>query len=148
MPSPCGSQQCPSGPGGYHCSGAAGVTVALQAGLLALLGPDQTGEVSRQALLSLGRLAVAADADALAPLLGALLPSVCGVLQREPSSSIRAAAEQCLRKLLRPEGAAGMEAAQAAAAAAGGMTRTFLTDAYLRRLQKLGEDEWVEPEEY
>ncbi len=128
---------------------AAGVTAALQAGLLALLGPDQTGEVSRQALLSLGRLAVAADADALAPLLGALLPSVCRVLQREPSSSIRAAVEQCLRKMLRPEDAAGIEAAQAAAAAAaGGTTRTFLTDAYLRRLQKLGEDEWVEVEDY
>jgi hypothetical protein len=42
----------------------------------------------------------------------------------------------------------GLEVGQAAAVAAGGTAKTFLTDAYLRRLQKLAEDEWVEAEEY
>lgn len=121
---------------------------ALVGCLTTLLGPDQSSEVQRQALVSLATLA-GMDDRALSAHLGALLPSICSILQRDPNSQVKAAAEQLLRKALQlhiPE--AGIEVGQAAAAAAGGTAKAFLTDAYLRRLQKLVEDEWVEQEEY
>jgi hypothetical protein len=118
---------------------------ALVGALTTLLGPDQAGEVQRQAMLSLSKLA-AADEAALQPHLAALLPSICSILQQEPNSQVKAAAEQLLKRALQL--ANGLEVGQAAAAAAGGTAKSFLTDAYLRRLQKLAEDEWVEAEEY
>ncbi|KAF8055816.1 hypothetical protein HT031_006591 [Scenedesmus sp. PABB004] len=118
---------------------------ALVGAMTTLLGPDQSSEVQRQAMVSLSKLA-AADDGALQPHLVALLPSICSILQREPNSQVKAAAEQLLKRALRL--AEGLEVGQGAAAGAGGATKSFLTDAYLRRLQKLAEDEWVEQEEY
>lgn len=130
----------------YQC--ARNIGPALSSSMTTLLGPDQTSEVHRQALISLNKLA-GVDDTALQPHLTALLPSICSILQREPNSQVRSAAEQLLKRALRlssPE--AGLEAGQAAAAAAGGTVKAFLTDAYLRRLSKLADDEWVEQEEY
>eukprot|EP00882_Tetradesmus_deserticola_P004507 GHRQ01004753.1.p1 GENE.GHRQ01004753.1~~GHRQ01004753.1.p1 ORF type:complete len:1251 (+),score=530.16 GHRQ01004753.1:483-4235(+) len=118
---------------------------ALVSALTTLLGPDQAAEVQRQAMLSLHKLTVA-DEAALQPHLGALVPSICSILQREPNSQVKAAAEQLLKHALQLSN--GLEVGQAAAALAGGTTKLFLTDAYLRRLQKLPDDDWVEAEEY
>jgi hypothetical protein len=111
-----------------------------------LLGPDQSSEVQRQALLTLTRLAAVDDGAALGPHLASLLPSVCSILQRDPHSQVRAAAEKFLKQGLRLE--AGLECGQSAAAAAGGTTKSFLTDAYLRRLAGRQADDWEEVEEY
>jgi hypothetical protein len=111
-----------------------------------LLGPDQGSEVQRQAMLSLVRLSAVDDGAALSPHLPALLPSVCSILQREPNSQVRAAAEALLKKGLRLE--LGLETGQAAAASVGGTTKAFLTDAYLRRLAARQGDDWEEVEEY
>jgi hypothetical protein len=128
----------------YATHGAA-LAPALSTAMTTLLGPDQPCEVQRQACLSLGRL-LAADEGALAGHLPALLPSLCSILQREPNSQLKAAAEALLRRGLRLD--SGVDQGAAAAAAAGGATRSFLTDAYLRRLAARGADEWQEPEEY
>jgi hypothetical protein len=113
-----------------------------------LLGPDQPSDVQRQALVSLANLA-AADDTALQQHMPALLPSICSILQRDPNTQVKGAAEQLLKRSLRLTGPeTGLEVGQAAAVAAGGAAKAFLTDAYLRRLQKLAEDEWVEREEY
>lgn len=117
---------------------------ALTTAMTTLLGPDQAPEVQRQAMMSLTRLA--GSEGALAPHLPGLLPSICSILQREPNSQVRLAAEALLKKRLGLE--AGLEAGQAAAAAAGGTTKTFLTDAYLRRLASRQADDWEEVEEY
>jgi hypothetical protein len=131
-------------PGG----GAAAVGPVLQA----LLGPDQGSEVARQALVALRRLVQARGADAIAPHLQALLPCVTSLLQRDPNSQLRAAAEAALKHALGlasgDSGAGGLDAATAAAVAVGGTARAYLTDAYLRRLAKLAEDEWEDPEDY
>lgn len=119
---------------------------ALNTAMTTLLGPDQGSEVQRQAMLSLARLAAVDDGSALSPHLPALLPSVCSILQREPNSQVRAAAEALLKKGLRLE--LGLETGQAAAASAGGTTKAFLTDAYLRRLAARQGDDWEEVEEY
>lgn len=121
---------------------------ALSSSMTTLLGPDQMSEVQRQALVSLNKLA-GIDDTALQPHLTALLPSICSILQREPNSQVRLAAEQFLKRALQLGGPeAGLEVGQAAAVSAGGTAKSFLTDAYLRRLSKLAEDEWVEQEEY
>jgi hypothetical protein len=125
--------------------------------LQALLGPDQGAEVARQALVALRRLAQARGPGALAPHLSALLPCVTSLLQRDPNSQLRAAAEAALKHALGLAGGDGgggsgsggaLEAAVAAAAAVGGTARAYLTDAYLRRLAKLVEDEWEDPQDY
>ncbi len=121
---------------------------ALTNVMMALLGPDQASETQRQALLSLSSVATA-DAEALRPILPTLLPSVCSLLTRDPTSAVRSAAEQFLKKALNLGGeGASIEVGQAAAVAAGGVAKSFLTDAYLRRLIKLAEGEWQEAEEY
>lgn len=121
---------------------------AFSSSMTTLLGPDQSSEVQRQALVSLSKLA-GVDDSALQPHLAALLPSICSILQRDPNSQVRSAAEQLLKRALQLNTAdATLESGQAAAAVAGGTAKTFLTDAYLRRLSKLAEDEWVEQEEY
>ena len=117
----------------------------------ALLGPDQGSEVQRQALVALRRLVRTAGAPALAPHLGVLLPCVTALLQRDPNSQLRAAGEAALRHALGlggGDGGGALEVAQAAAVAVGGTARSFLTDSYLRRLAKLAEDEWEDPEDY
>jgi hypothetical protein len=111
-----------------------------------LLGPDQGSEVQRQAMLSLTKLAAVDDGAALSPHLSSLLPSICSILQRDPHSQVRAAAEALLKKGLRLE--LGLETGQSAAAAAGGTCKSFLTDAYLRRLASKQMDDWEEVEEY
>jgi hypothetical protein len=115
-----------------------------------LLGPDQAGEVQRQALVALRDLAQARGAEALAPHLPALLPCVTALLQRDPNSQLRAAAEAALKHALGLAGgdAPSLDAAQAAAVAVGGTARSYLTDSCLRRLAKLAEDDWRDPEDY
>jgi hypothetical protein len=116
--------------------------------MMSLLGPDQHSEVQRQALLSCQRL-VNADEQVLTPHMPALLPSVCAVLQRDPSSQVKSAAEQLLKKALQLAVAdVDWEGVKGVVAATGGTARAFLTDAYLRRLHKLPEETWVEAEEY
>lgn len=125
---------------------------ALASALTTLLGPDQGSEVQRQALLSLTRVAAApapGTADALQPLLPLLLPSICAILAASPNSQVRGAGSQLLKVLLLgSDGSGSHAAAMAAAAAAGSGAKAFLTDAYLRRLAKLAEEEWAEVEEY
>jgi hypothetical protein len=124
--------------------------------MTALLGPDQGGEVARQALVAchkaLGPAAEAAAAGegGVHPVVPQLLPCICAILQRDPSSQVKGAAEQLLKRGLGlgAGGEGALEGARAAAAAAGGTAKVFLTDAYLRRLLKLVEDDWVEVEEY
>lgn len=58
---------------------------------------------------------------------------------------VRAAAEGLLKAGLRLD--LGLEIGQTAAAAAGGTTKSFLTDAYLRRLASRQMDDWEEVEE-
>lgn len=118
---------------------------ALGTCMTTLLGPDQPSEVQRQACLSLTRL-LAGDEGALQQTLPALLPSICSILQREPNSQMKAAAEALIKRGLQLD--RGLDAAQAAATAAGGTTRTFLTDAYLRRLQARQAEEYEEAEEF
>ena len=116
--------------------------------MTSLLGPDQHSEVQRQALLSCQRL-VDADEDVLTAHMPALLPSICAILQRDPSSQVKSAAEQLLRKALKLAVAdVDWEGVKGVVAATGGTARAFMTDAYLRRLQKLPEETWVEAEEY
>lgn len=133
--------------GGGGGPGSSAVGTVMQA----LLGPDQGSEVQRQALVSLRRLARIAGAPALAPHLGVLLPCVTALLQRDPNSQLRAAGEAALRHALGlggGDGGGALESAQAAAVTVGGTARAFLTDSYLRRLAKLAEDEWEDPEDY
>lgn len=116
----------------------------------ALLGPDQSGEVQRQALVSLRRLAVSAGAAPLSPHLPAVLPCVAALLQRDPNSQLRAAAEAALKHVLGLGGgdAPALDAATASVVVVGGTARSYLTDSYLRRLAKLAEDDWEDPEDY
>lgn len=97
-------------------------------------------------MISLTKLAAVDDGAALGPHLASLLPSICSILQRDPNSQVRAAAEALLKKGLRLE--LGLETGQSAASAAGGTTKSFLTDAYLRRLVSRQQDDWEEVEEY
>ena len=130
----------------HSADGGAAVAPVFQA----LLGPDQGGEVQRQALVALRRLAQARGAIALSPHIPALLPCVAALLQRDPNSQLRAAAEGALKHVLGLGGgdAPALDAAQAAVASVGGTARAYLTDSYLRRLAKLVEDEWEDPEDY
>jgi hypothetical protein len=124
---------------------------ALGTVMQALLGPDQGSEVQRQALVALRRLARTAGAPALKPHVGVLLPCITALLQRDPNSQLRAAGEAALRHALglgSGDGGGALEDAQAAAVSVGGTARAFLTDSYLRRLAKLAEDDWEDPEDY
>lgn len=134
--------------------GAGGSSAAFGTVMQALLGPDQGAEVQRQALVALRRLAQARGAEALAPHLPIILPCVTSLLQRDPNSQVRSAGEAALRHVLglgagsASDPAAALEGAQAAAVAVGGTARAYLTDSYLRRLAKLAEEEWEDPEDY
>ncbi|KIY91603.1 hypothetical protein MNEG_16361 [Monoraphidium neglectum] len=116
----------------------------------ALLGPDQGAEVQRQALVALRRLARARGPAALAPHLPALLPCAASLLQRDPPAPLRAAAEAALKHALglAAGGEGALDGAIAAAAGVGGSARAYLTDSYLRRLARLQEDDWEDPEDY
>lgn len=129
---------------------AAGVGSGVAPVFQALLGPDQSGEVQRQALVALRRLALAVGAAALSPHLPALLPSIAALLQRDPNSQLRSAAEAALKHSLGlgSSDAPALDAATAAVVAVGGTARSYLTDSYLRRLAKLAEDDWEDPEDY
>ena len=128
--------------------------------MMALLGPDQGSEVQRQALLTCYKaLGAALEGDGnspakagrdIDPVVPQLLPCICSILQREPNSQVKAAAEQLLKRSLGLAGAgdAALEEARATAAAAGGTAKAFLTDAYLRRLLKMAEDDWGGQEAY
>lgn len=109
--------------------------------LMALLGPDQSSEVQRQALMALKR-AAGDDAGAalFEPLLDKLLPSICAIVQNPQNNLTKVAAEACLKKLLRLE-AVGEALAQRCAGSLGSTVRTTLTEAYLKRLMKLAEEE-------
>jgi len=135
-----------------------------------LLGPDQAPETSRQALLALRRLVEAvvavaragaeqeeSEGAAAAPLPDAVvaevLPSVCGLLYREPTSQVRAAGEQAVKALLSLGSEADAEEGAARAQALGGTVRAFLTASTLRRIAKMApvdarEDLKWDPEEY
>ncbi len=90
-------------------SSAAGGGAALTSGvnvLQALLGPDQGGEVVRQALLAVRGLAMEVAAKegcegVLEPHLPALLPSMCAVLAGGAAGISKSTAEAALQKLLR-----------------------------------------------
>ncbi|GLC46160.1 hypothetical protein PLESTB_001196200 [Pleodorina starrii] len=142
--------------------GGGGVLAASVAVLQALLGPDQGSEVVRVALLAVRGLAMAvgraggADVaaagaevpDLLEPHLPALVPSMCAVLAGGSASGItRSTAEAALQKLLRVE--AGLEVAQRyLAAGPAAVARQTLTDSFLRRLQKLTDEDLFAAEEY
>lgn len=129
---------------------AAGGGSAVAPVFQALLGPDQSGEVQRQALVALRRLSVSAGAAALSPHLPVVLPCVASLLQRDPNSQLRAAADAALKHVLGLAGgdAPALDAATASVTAVGGTARSYLTDSYLRRLAKLAEDDWEDPEDY
>ncbi len=149
------------------------VLTAAVAVLQALLGPDQSSEVVRTTLLAVRGLAMelaAADAAAaataaaggavapppLAPLLEphfpALVPSMCAVLAGGVGSAItRSTAEAALQKLLRVDAsAAGLDVAARYVGGGGlaAVARTTLTDSFLRRLQKLTDEDLFSSEEY
>jgi hypothetical protein len=125
-----------------------GALPALPGVMLTLLGADQSSEVVRQALLTLRRLATG-DRALLEPHWGALVPLMAAVVGSSSGGPLRAAADQSLRRVLHLD--VGLEAAQAFVASGGaGGAKSVLTDSYLRRLNKLQEDEdldW-EKEEY
>ncbi|KAG2444413.1 hypothetical protein HXX76_001166 [Chlamydomonas incerta] len=136
-------------------SAAAGtVLTAAVATLQALLGPDQGSEVVRVTLLAVRGLAIdfAAGGEAtealLDPHLPALVPSMCAVLAAGQVSGItRSTAEAALQKLLRVE--SGLEVAQKyLASGPAAVARQTLTDSFLRRLQKLTDEDLFASEEY
>jgi hypothetical protein len=155
----------------------AAAVACLSGAMQTLLGPDQAPETARQALLALRRLAEAvvaerrerekqrgaggggaeATAAVAAPLPAAavaeVLPSVCGLLYREPPTQVRAAGEHAVKALLALYSEADAEEAQARAATLGGTARAFLTPSTLRRIAKMQivdprEDQKWDPEEY
>jgi hypothetical protein len=77
--------------------------------VVALLGPDQSSEVQRQALLAVRRLAEA-DPQAFVPQLATLLPSVCA-LHTSTAGPTKVTCERTLRVVLQVE--AGLDVAQA-----------------------------------
>ncbi|KAG2489371.1 hypothetical protein HYH03_012201 [Edaphochlamys debaryana] len=135
---------------------AAAAMTASVAVLQALLGPDQGSEVVRVALLAVRGLAMelagrgeGAFGALLEPHLPALLPSMCAVLAPGTSASgiTRSTAEAALQKALRVE--AGLEVAQRyLAASPAAVARQTLTDSFLRRLQKLTDEDLFASEEY
>ncbi|KXZ48792.1 hypothetical protein GPECTOR_25g376 [Gonium pectorale] len=136
---------------------ASAVLTSCVAVLQALLGPDQGGEVVRQALLATRGLALelaaggAATEAALEPHLPALLPSICSVLAGGQVSGItRSTAEAALQKLLRLDAAGGGldVAARYLASGPAAVARQTLTDSFLRRLQKLTDEDLYASEEY
>lgn len=133
---------------------AGGVLTATVATLQALLGPDQGSEVVRVTLLAVRGLAMdlAAGGEASEALLDphapALVPSMCAVLATGQVSGItRSTAEAALQKLLRVE--SGLEVAQRyLASGPAAVARQTLTDSFLRRLQKLTDEDLFASEEY
>lgn len=123
--------------------------------LQALLGQDQNTETQRNALLAARRLAteLASKGQFTAqfePQLPALLPPICAIILAAGTSGgsiVRTTAEASLQKVLQVEG--GLEVAQRALSATPGpMVRQTLTDSFLRRLQKLTDDNLFDMEEY
>ncbi|GIL73837.1 hypothetical protein Vretimale_5312 [Volvox reticuliferus] len=121
--------------------------------LQALLGPDQGSEVVRVALLAVRGLAIEVGSSEgseglLDSHLPALVPSMCAVLASGTASGItRSTAEAALQKLLRVE--AGLDVAQRyLASGPAAVARQTLTDSFLRRLQKLTDEDLFAVEEY
>ena len=79
--------------GGKSCSSAFGTVMQ------ALLGPDQSAELQRQALVALRRLAQARGSESLVPHHSIILPCVTSLLQRDPNSQVRSAGEAALRRV-------------------------------------------------
>jgi hypothetical protein len=82
-----------------------------------------------------------------------VLPSVCGLLYREPTSQVRAAGEHAVKALLGLQAEGDAEGALSRAQALGGTCRAFLTPSALRRVAKMApvdprEDLKWDPEEY
>ncbi|GIL49256.1 hypothetical protein Vafri_5386 [Volvox africanus] len=137
-------------------AGAAATAPVLQhsvAVLQALLGPDQGSEVVRVALLAVRGLAMEVGSregseGLLDPHLPALVPSMCAVLASGTASGItRSTAEAALQKLLRVE--AGLDVAQRyLMSGPAAVARQTLTDSFLRRLQKLTDEDLFAAEEY
>lgn len=110
--------------------------------MVTLLGPDQPSELQRQALLCL-RQAVSAGGgpSLLEPHFGTLLPSIC-YLVANTAGPTRAACELTLQKVLDLREGGDLELAQRflASGAAGPSVRSCLTEAFLARLAKMGEE--------
>ena len=82
-----------------------------------------------------------------------VLPSVCGLLFREPPTTVRAAGEHAVKALLALGCEADVDDALALAQASGGTVRSLLTPSVLRRIAKMApvdprEDLKWDPEEY